>query len=169
MDIKGIIVTRGALEVALYEEGLSEDQAISILSSYARVYREHEMTSPLASSSNQPDAMAIVPASTKTIGMLAAGITGNLVTRAALAIMRLGRRLVVAPRETPLGTVELRNMLALSEMGALIVPLTLSFYIKPRTVDDLVGFAAGKVLDALGIDNSAYNRWAGIEDGQRGG
>ncbi len=152
--------------MALYEEGLSEDQAIRLLSSYARVYREHEMASPLASSSNQPDAMAIVPASTKTIGMLAAGITGNLVTRAALAIMRLGRRLVVAPRETPLGTVELRNMLALSEMGALIVPLTLSFYIKPRTVDDLVGFAAGKILDALGIDNNAYNRWTGVEEDQ---
>ncbi len=156
-------MTRGALEVALYEEGLEREQALRLLAGYARVYHENEMTSPLASSSNQPDAMAIVPASTKTIGMLATGITGSLVTRAALAILRLGRRLVVAPRETPLGTVELRNLLSLSEMGVIVVPLTLAFYNKPKTVDDMIGFAAGKVLDALGIENSAYSRWTGVE------
>ncbi len=161
VDIAGIIVTRGALEVARHEEGLSRDEFIGVLSSYGSVYMEDDFTSPLASSSSQPDAMAIVPASMKTVGLIASGIPSNLVSRAAMAMLRLGRRLVVAPRETPLGVLELRNLLRLAEAGAIIVPLTLAFYHSPRSVDDMVGFAAGKVLDAMGVEASLYRRWGG--------
>ena len=161
VEVYGVIVTRGAYEVARHEEGLEPGELRRILEGYAPVYEENDFTSPLASSSSQPDAMAIVPASMKTVGLLAHGIPANLVTRAALAILRLGRRLVVAPRETPLGVAELRNLLAIAEMGGLIVPLTLAFYNKPRTLDDAVDFAAGKVLDALGVETQIYRRWRG--------
>jgi len=162
--VQGVIVTRGALEVARYEEDLEPEELLESLKKYGPVYMENDFTSPLASSSNQPDAMAIVPASMKTVGLLAAGVPSNLVVRAALAILRLGRRLVVAPRETPLGAAELRNLLKIAEMGGLVVPLTLAFYNKPRTIDDMVNFAAGKVLDALGVEAEIYKRWRGPED-----
>lgn len=156
-------MTRGALEVAKHEEGLDEPQAIEMLARYAPIYMEDDFTSPLASSSSQPDAMIIVPASMKTIGLLAHGIPSNLVTRAALAVLRLGRRLVVAPRETPLGVAELRNLLSLAEMGALIVPMTLAFYNKPSSLDDAIDFVVGKILDSLGIEAGIYKRWGAPE------
>ena len=161
VEVYGVIVTRGAYEVARYEEGLEPGELRQALEKYSAVYEENDFTSPLASSSNQPEAMAIVPASMKTVGLLANGIPSNLVTRAALAILRLGRRLVVAPRETPLGVAELRNLLAIAEMGGLVVPLTLAFYNKPKSLDDAIDFAAGKVLDALGVETRLYRRWSG--------
>ena len=161
VEVLGVIVTRGAIQVARLEEGLGEEEFLSSLSTYSKVYMEDDMTSPLASSSSQPDAMAIVPASMKTVGLLASGIPSNLVVRAAMAMLRLGRRLVVAPRETPLGVLELRNLLRIAEAGGLVVPLTLAFYSKPRSIDDMVGFAAGKVLDAMGVESSLYRRWKG--------
>ncbi|BAA80648.1 probable aromatic acid decarboxylase [Aeropyrum pernix K1] len=165
VEIRGIILTRGAEEVARYEEGIEPEDLRRLLRSYAPLYMENDMSSPLASSSNQPDAMAIVPASMKTVGLIARGIPSSLPARAALAVLRLGRRLVVAPRETPLGVVELENMLAIARMGGIVVPLTLSFYIKPSSVEDLVDFAAGKVLDALGVKVDVYRRWRGPEEG----
>ena len=162
--IKGVIVTSGALKVAAYEEGLSGDEFIGRLSRFAPVYMENDMRSPLASSSNQPDAMVIVPASMKTLGLIASGIASNLVARAALAMLRLRRTLVVAPRETPLGYAELSNMLKIVEMGGIVVPMTLGFYFKPRSIDDMVNFILGKIFDALGIDAGLYRRWgSGVE------
>ncbi|MCE4601394.1 MAG: UbiX family flavin prenyltransferase [Desulfurococcales archaeon] len=164
VTIKGIILTRGAIDVARYEDGLSESQLKSLLEGYGPVYREDEFNSPLASSSNQPDAMAIVPASMKTVAALASGYSNNLVTRAALAILRLGRRLVVAPRETPVGVIELENMARLARAGAVIVPLCMGYYTRPETIDDVTRFLAGKVLDALGVENDLYRRWRGAEN-----
>lgn len=158
-EVKGIIVTRGALEVARHELGVDPGSFVESLSRHAPVYMEDDYSSPLASSSNQPDAMAIVPASTKTIALIARGVASNLVTRAALSILRLGRRLVVAPRETPLGVAELENMLKLARMGVIVVPLCPGYYHKPRSIDDLVNFMAGKILDALGCPHSLYRRW----------
>ena len=158
VDIRGVIVTRAALEVARVEEG-GEENVLRSISKYATIYDEDDFTSPLASSSNQPDAMAIVPASMKTVALLAHGIELNLVARAALAILRLGRRLVVAPRESPLGLAELENLTKLARMGALIVPLVPGFYSGPKVLDDIINFMAGKVLDALGIPNDLYKRW----------
>ncbi|MCE4599053.1 MAG: UbiX family flavin prenyltransferase [Desulfurococcales archaeon] len=157
--VKGIIVTDGAIKVAMYEEDMNENEFIETLESHSRVYRDNDFTSPLASSSNQPDAMIIVPASMKTVGLIANGIPSTLTARAALAILRLGRRLVVAPRETPLGLIELRNLLRLAESGAIIVPMCIGLYNKPSSLKDILDFLAGKILDALQIDNRVYKRW----------
>jgi len=159
VEVKGIIVSRGAIEVARHEEGMDEGELLGLLRSYSRVYGDTDFDSPLASSSNQPDAMVIVPASTKTVALIANGLPSTLASRAALAILRLGRRLVVAPRETPLGIGELENLLRLARMGALIVPMCPGFYHKPKTLDDMVDFSVGKILDALGIEARVYQRW----------
>jgi 4-hydroxy-3-polyprenylbenzoate decarboxylase len=159
LEVRGIIVSDGALNVARHEEGLSGEELLEVLSRYSKVYTDNQLEAPLASSSNQPDGMVVVPASTKTIGLIANGISSTLTSRAALAILRLGRRLVIAPRETPLGVSELSNMLRLARMGALIVPMTLTFYIKPRSVDDLVNFIVGRIFDVLGVEVRVYRRW----------
>jgi len=159
--VEGVIVTEAAVRIAQVEEGISREELEATVERHATLYREYELDSPLASSSSQPDAMAIVPASSKTIALIAGGIASNLVARAALSILRLRRRLVVAPRETPLGIAELENLLEIARMGAVIVPLCPAFYIRPRSVDDMVDFMAGKVLDALGVPNQLYPRWRG--------
>ncbi len=163
VSLKGIIVTRSAIEVAKYEEDLEADEFIGELEKYSKVYMEDDFTSPLASSSSQPDAMAIVPASMKTVSSIAHGYSNNLVSRAALSILRLGRKLVIAPRETPVGVFELENMLRLAKAGAILVPLCIAYYIKPKTVNDITRFLVGKILDALGIENQLYKRWSGYQ------
>ena len=164
VKLKGIIVTRSAIIVAKHEEDLSPNEFISWLEKYSTVYMEDDFASPLASSSNQPDEMAIVPASMKTIASIAHGYSNNLVSRAALAMLRLGRKLVVAPRETPIGVFELENMLRLAKAGVIIVPFCIGYYTKPRTIDDVTRFLVGKILDALGVENQLYKRWNGNQE-----
>lgn len=161
LRLSGVIVTRSADLVAQAEEGMRAGELLELASRYSQAYGEDDMTSPLASSSSQPDCMAIVPASMKTVALIANGLELNLVARAALAMLRLRRPLVVAFREAPLGVAELRNLLSLAEMGAVVMPLAPGFYSKPRTVEDLVDFMVGKILDSLGVDNSLYLRWRG--------
>ena len=154
-----IIISEGALKVAYLEEEMEKESVLETLSKYAKVYLEHDFASPYASSSNAPDVMIIAPASMKTIAQLASGIAENLIVRAALSVLRLGRKLVVAPRETPLGIIELENMLRLARAGAIIAPLMVAFYHKPENIDDIVNFLVGKLLDAAGIENKLYRRW----------
>ncbi|MEK6583607.1 MAG: UbiX family flavin prenyltransferase, partial [Nitrospirota bacterium] len=85
--------------------------------------------------------------------------SSNLVGRSAVVILKDKRKLIIVPRETPLNTVHLRNLLTLSEMGIHIIPAMPAFYNKPATIDDMVEFIVGRILDALCIDNNLYARW----------
>ena len=82
------------------------------------------------------------------------GISSNLLTRAADVCLKERRRLVIVPRETPLHSIHLENMLTLSRMGAVVLPPEPAFYLKPQSVDDIVDFVVGRVLVALGIDET---------------
>jgi len=154
------VISEGAYRVFEAEDGLSREQVRRIVQSKAILYGEHDFTSPLASSSSVPRTFIIAPASMKTIAALAHGYASNLVVRAAHAVLRLRGRLVVAPRETPLSLIDIENMARLARAGAVVVPLCVGFYNRPETVDDIVGFLAGKILDAAGIDNNLYRRWS---------
>jgi len=143
--------------VALHEEGES-------LISVARrlgvsLYWEDEIDAPYASSSRAADALVVAPCSMRTLAAIAHGIPDNLVTRAALAHLRLGRPVVLVLRETPLGRAEIRNMLMAAENGAVILPASPAFYHKPRGIGDMVDFVVGKVLDVLGLPHNLYRRW----------
>ena len=112
-----------------------------------------------ASGSAAPDAMIVAPCSMGTLARIAAGISGNLVERSADVMLKERRPLLLIPRETPFSEIHLENMLRLTRAGARIIPAMPAFYHQPESIDDLVDFVVGKVLDQLGIDNELYRRW----------
>jgi len=121
----------------------------------------NDLLSPLASGSSLKRLMIVCPASMGTVARIAGGISGNLIERAGDCILKEGGRLVLVPREMPLNTIHLENLLKLSRMGVSIVPAMPAFYTKPESIEDIVRFVVGKVLDAAGIENDLYRRWSG--------
>lgn len=115
-------------------------------------YALNDLRAPIASGSYPTAGMALVPASMNSIASLAAGISGNLLLRAADVCLKERRPLTLVPRETPLHSIHLKNMLTLSRMGAVILPPDPAFYLRPATLDDVVKYTIGKALVALGID-----------------
>jgi 4-hydroxy-3-polyprenylbenzoate decarboxylase len=103
--------------------------------------------------------MIVAPASMGYCGTLAAGLGSTLSQRAADVQLKERRPLVVVPRETPLSLVHLRNLTALAEAGAQILPASPAFYGRPETLDDVVDFVVGRILDQLGVDNALFRRW----------
>ncbi len=120
-----------------------------------------DLLSPLSSGSALVKLMIICPCSMGTIARIAGGISSNLIERVADCLLKERGRLILVPRETPLNTIHLENMLKLSRMGVSIVPAMPGFYIQPKTVDEMVNFMVGKILDSAGIDNELYKRWGG--------
>ncbi len=120
-----------------------------------------DLTAGPASGSSLRRDMIICPCSMGTLARIATGVSGNLVERAADCILKERGRLVLVPRETPLHSIHIENMLRLSRAGAIILPAMPGFYHGPQGVDDLVNFIVGKVLDALEIENDLYKRWDG--------
>ena len=122
-------------------------------------YASDNLFAPIASGSSAPDALVICPCSMGTLGRIAAGISGTLIERSADVMLKEHRPLVIVPRETPLHDIHLENMLKLSRMGARIVPAMPAFYHEPRSMEDLVDFMVGKVLDSMGIEHRLFKRW----------
>ena len=122
-------------------------------------FDENDFWAPIASGSNAPDAMVICPCSMGTLARIAAGNSGNLLERCADVVLKERRTLVVVPRETPLNEIHLENMLRLARMGVRVVPPMPAFYTRPQSIDDLVNFVVGKVLDSLGIEHALYRPW----------
>lgn len=124
-------------------------------------FDEENLFASVSSGSHKVDAMIVIPCSMKTLSGIAQGYANNLVERSADVMIKEDRTLILVPRETPLNTIHLRNMLALSEIGVKIIPAMPAFYNHPKKVEDLVNFIVGKVLDSLNIENTLYRRWKG--------
>lgn len=113
----------------------------------------------IASGSFRCEGMVVIPCSMGSLAAIAHGTSTNLLTRAADVMLKEGRPLIVVPRETPLHAIHLENMLKLARLGVRIIPAMPAFYNSPQTVEDLVAFLVGKVMDNMGVANNLYNRW----------
>lgn len=123
------------------------------------VYEPNDWKAPYASGSAKVDAYVICPCSMGTLGTIASGAMQNLIHRAASVALKEGRKLVLCPRETPLSSIHLENMLTLRRAGATILFLAPGFYHGAETVSDLVDFVVARTLDQLGLDNALVPRW----------
>jgi len=118
-----------------------------------------DYSSAYASGSAKVDAYVICPCSMGTLGTIAAGSMTNLIHRAASVALKEGRRLILVPRETPLSTIHLENMLRVRQAGAVVLFAAPGFYHGAETVDELVAFVVGRCLDQLGIEHALTKRW----------
>lgn len=124
-----------------------------------RVCHEKDFFAPFCSGSFRLRGVVIVPASMGSIGAVASGYVGNSIHRAADVALKEGFRLILVPRETPLSTIHLENLLRLSRAGATVLPPMPAFYTHPRDIDDQTNFLIARILDHLGIDNALADRW----------
>jgi 4-hydroxy-3-polyprenylbenzoate decarboxylase len=104
--------------------------------------------------------MIVCPCSSNTLAAIAAGLANNLLDRAAAVTLKEGRRLIVVPREMPMSRIDLQNALRLSEAGAIVCPASPGFYMLPETVNDLVDFVVGKLLDLMDLPHDLNTRWS---------
>ena len=166
----GVCASESAGEVIaweVYRERAEPGQGQAIASRFVRehggdratLYGERDWFSPYASGSARCDAYIICPCSMATVGTIASSGQANLIHRAAGVALKEDRRLVVVPRETPLSVIHLQQLLVLRQAGALVAPAMPAFYTRPETLDDVVDFVAGKVLDLAGIDHDLLRRW----------
>jgi len=155
-----LIVSNAAEKVIQQELGVNRKD-IERLATCA--YGPDDLAAPLMSGSFQTDGMIIIPCSMKTLAGITHGFADNLILRAADVTMKEKRRLVVVPRETPLSTVHIRNMLAASKLGVSIVPAMPAFYHKPEKIGDMVDFIVGRVLDCFKIDHNLFKRYSGMK------
>ena len=113
----------------------------------------------IASGTYKTEGMVIVPCSMKTVAGIANGYSDNLLLRAADVVLKERRKLVLVARETPFNTIHLKNMLSLSQMGAIIMPPVQTYYNMPETVQDMIDHITGKILDVFDIDYQNFRRW----------
>jgi 4-hydroxy-3-polyprenylbenzoate decarboxylase len=151
-----LVVSEGAKLIAKNE---LDGEDISKLADY--VYNNKDFEAAISSGSFKTDGMVVIPCSMKTLGAIANGVAHNLIVRAADVTLKQERKLVLVPREAPLNLIHLRNLVRCKEAGCTIIPPVLAFYPKPKTVDDMIDFVVGKILDSFGIENKLYKHWSG--------
>ena len=140
----------------------AEKMLIDRLGSFSgelKVYGLQDWYAPVASGSNPGDAMVVCPCTMGTLGKIASGISDDLICRAADVMLKEKRTLVLVPRETPFNAIHLENMLRLAQTGAVILPPNPGFYHHPQSVQEMVDFVVGRILDHLGVGHQLMERW----------
>ena len=151
-----LIISKASEKILAHELDIPKEELTQLAQ---HTYNEDDFTSPLASGSFLTDGMIVIPCSSKTMAGIAHGYSENLILRAADVTLKEQRKLILVPRETPLNTVHLRNQLSLANQGVIILPAMPAFYHKPQTIDDLIDFIIGKILDCIGIHHTLFKRW----------
>ena len=123
------------------------------------IYPYRDVGARLGSGSFRTDGMIVCPCSSNTLASVAAGLADNLLNRAAAVTLKERRRLILVPREMPMSRIDLLNALRASEGGAIICPASPGFYMLPKSVDDLVDFVVGKLLDLIDVPHTLNTRW----------
>jgi len=151
-----LIVSRWAEKIIEYETSLTVEQ-IKKMADYS--YEVEDLAASIASGSSDFLGMVIIPCSTKTLAAIANGYSENLIHRCAEVMLKEKCKLVVAPRETPLNLIHLRNMVKLAEAGVIIAPLMPPYYHQPKTIDELINQMVGKILNIFGVKSRFYKEW----------
>ena len=151
-----LVMTRTA-EVTLAHETKMKVSDVRRLADVA--YPIDDLAAAISSGSFQTMGMIVAPCSMRSLGEIAHGISSNLLSRAADVVLKERRRLVLVARETPLHTIHLRNLVTVSELGAIVAPPMPAFYNKPKTLDDVIDHTVGRVLDLFGLDTGKVKRW----------
>jgi 2,5-furandicarboxylate decarboxylase 2 len=126
-------------------------------------YHPKDIAATISSGSYLTEGMVIAPCSMKTLAAVAHAHADDLLSRAADVVLKERRRLVIVPRETPLNLAHLRNMVAVTEMGAIVFPPVPAFYALPKSLDDLVAHTVARVLDLFGVHSAKLARWQGMK------
>lgn len=163
-----VIFSTGAISILREETGLdlSGDGSASLLRKHFEsenidMFLNSNLHAPISSGSFQVNGMFIVPCSMKTLASVANGFAGNLIERSADVTIKEGRPLLLSPREMPFSPIHIENMLKLSRLGVKIAPPVPAFYHKPESIDQMIDFLTGKILDCMGIENNLFRRWTG--------
>lgn len=164
-----LLISDAGLQVLKYETAIDWERDPAVQTRQVReyfngatninCYANDDFFAPIASGSAAPDATVIVPCSMGTVGRVAAGLSDTLIERVADVALKERRELILVPRETPFNQIHLENLLKLSRAGAHILPAMPAFYQKPATIDDMVDFVVGKILDALKVEHQLFRRW----------
>jgi 4-hydroxy-3-polyprenylbenzoate decarboxylase len=153
-----LVVSDAAAQILPRETGHTLE-AVRALAS--RCFDNHDLAAPLASGSFHTDGMVIAPCSIRTLSALAHSHSDTLIARAGDVALKERRRLILLVRETPLHAGHLRLMLALAELGAVVLPPVPAFYTRPTSIDDIVNHAVGRALEHLGLEHALYGPWLG--------
>lgn len=168
-----VVASRASHQVWLKEDGITmptnpeqqaafwREQAGVPTAGNLRCHASGNVGATIASGSYKTQGMMVIPCSMSTIGKLAAGLSSDLLERAADVQIKERRSLVLVPRETPLSLIHLRNLTTLAEAGARIVPAIPAWYHNPQSINDLVDFVVARALDQLDIDCVPLRRWKG--------
>ncbi len=153
-----VVFSKSAKKALKLENNISVNK---IFEEYENVtiFKDSDIGASIASGSFKVDKMIILPCSMNTLAKCAVGISDSLITRAFTVMLKEKREIIVAPREMPLNTIALKNMLKLSKLGVTIAPPVLGYYSKQQSLEDMEKFLIGKWFDLLKIDNNLYKRW----------
>lgn len=153
-----VVFSKSAKKALKLENNISVNK---IFEEYENVtiFKDSDIGASIASGSFKVDKMIILPCSMNTLAKCAVGISDSLITRAFTVMLKEKREIVVAPREMPLNTIALKNMLKLSKLGVTIAPPILGYYSKQQSLEDMEKFLIGKWFDLLKIENNLYKRW----------
>lgn len=161
-DLRVHLILTPTAERLLRFEARTEPDRVRALAH--EVHANDDFFAPVASGSNRFLGMLVCPASMKHVGLMAAGIGMDLVSRTADVCLKERRPLVLVPRETPYSAIHLENMLRLTRAGAVIMPASPGFYHRPTRIEELVDFIVARVLDHLGVPHSLGARWGDDRD-----
>ena len=154
-----LIISEWARVTIQHETSYSVSQVEALAT---QVYSNNNLAAAISSGSFRTDGMVIAPCSMKTLAAIRVGSAADLLTRAADVILKERRKLVMLPREAPLNEIHLENMLALSRMGAVMIPPVTAFYNQPKTLEDVIDHLLYRVLDQFGIESPTAIRWNGL-------